>query len=65
MDTWRAVGHGLVGGGAAGILLWAVLLFVSMGAGAPDGATILLLAGGAFAAGLALTLGSDMTLFRG
>lgn len=65
MGTWRAVAHGLVGGGAAGILIWAVFFFVSLGQGVPDGATVLLASGGALAAGLALNAGGDMMFFRG
>lgn len=65
MCTWRAVAHGLVGGGMAGILIWAVFFFVSMGAGVPEGATILLASGLALLAGLALNLAGDMMYFRG
>lgn len=65
MCTWRAVAHGLVGGGAAGILIWAVFLFVSFGEGVPDGATVLLASGLALGAGLALNAGGDMTFFQG
>lgn len=65
METVRAVAHGLAGGGAAGIGLWAIFLFVSMGQGVPDGATVLLASGLSLAAGLALTAASDMMLFKG
>ena len=63
MCVWRAVAHGLVGGGAAGILLWAVALFVSMGAGAPGAAFVC--SAGMLAAGLGLAIGANMATFRG
>lgn len=63
MCVWRAVAHGLVGGGVAGILIWAVALFVSMGGAVPGLA--FMLAAAILAAGLGLNIGNDMAMSPG